>query len=68
MCRNSMRSNLAPDLIPMALKNTIFVCHYTFEIRGVATGANHMLYFSAYMATFKTVVPSSDGEVTIGDD
>ena len=55
MSRNSMRSNLkslptitnlGPAFIPMALNNTTFICRYTFELRGVSTGANHMVYFS----------------------
>ena len=54
MSRNSMRSNLKslatianlrPAFIPMALNNTTFICRYTFELKGVSTGANHMRIF-----------------------
>ena len=65
MSRNSMRTNFK-SLARFDYNTTLY--HYTFEIRGVATGANHMVYFSTYMATFKTVAPSSGGEVTVGDD
>ena len=37
--------NLRPAFIPMALNNTTYICRYTFELRGVSTGANHMRIF-----------------------
>ena len=61
-------TNLAADSIPMALNNTTFVYHYTFEIRGAGTGANHMRIFLRLYGNLQKSGALISGEVTVGED